>query len=253
MLAHNALANGASSSCERVGSLLHEMHQDQLTSPRTVRRLRLREAKVQCIGSARDEELLAALVDLFVQSGKNPILQKRQRWVRRRSDIPEEGPIPNSSPKDVVGARAEALALSAQNDLASLAVKESLAATFIGVDCLMRRHKSMQPECLLPSTCKVQLLLTGRLASCRFRNCSPSSNQVVQQRSSAQGQPCVSSSLSGWSPKKANPGRLPKMLCGRVLARIPKPKMFKKLFVREFVASTGCLQGKPGDRQSGFV
>ena len=132
MLAHNALANGASSSCERVGSLLHEMHQDQLTSPRTVRRLRLREAKVQCIGSARDEELLAALVDLFVQSGKNPILQKRQRWVRRRSDIPEEGPIPNSSPKDVVGARAEALALSAQNDLASLAVKESLAATFIG-------------------------------------------------------------------------------------------------------------------------
>lgn len=107
----------------------------------------------------------------------------------------------------------------------------------------------MQPGCLLPSTCKGQLLLTRRLASCRFRSCSPSSNQVVQQRSSAQGQPCVSSSLSGWTPKRANPGRLPKMLCGKVSKRIPKPEMFKHLlFGRLLLEPVACNTSLVTDR-----
>ena len=93
VLAHNALANGASSSCERIGSLLHAMHSEFIPSARTVHRLRLREAKILCIGGPENEELLDDLAHVFLQAGKNPLLGRRAKFHRQLHGLPSKGQL----------------------------------------------------------------------------------------------------------------------------------------------------------------
>jgi hypothetical protein len=77
----------AESCCERWGSLLHQLFDtdNSLGAGRLVNRLHLREAKVQCIGGARDENLVAAISRIMIDVlRKNPSLRpdaarKRQR------------------------------------------------------------------------------------------------------------------------------------------------------------------------------
>lgn len=97
VLAHNALANGASSSCERIGSLLHSMHSDCMPSARTVHRLRLREAKVLGVGSHEDETLLDELASVFLSAGKNPCLTADGVLKRRRVALPATGQLYSSA------------------------------------------------------------------------------------------------------------------------------------------------------------
>eukprot|EP00435_Cladocopium_sp_Y103_P069357 s418_g33.t1 len=98
VLAHNALANGASSSCERIGSLLHAMHSEFMPSARTVHRLRLREAKILCIGEQENEELLDDLTDVFLEAGKTPLLGRVGKWKRQRHGLPVEGQLGRNEP-----------------------------------------------------------------------------------------------------------------------------------------------------------
>ena len=93
VLAHNALANGASSSCERIGSLLHAMHSEFMPSARTVHRLKLREAKILCVGGEQNEELLDDLTHVFLQAGKNPLLTRRAKFHRQLHGMPSKGQL----------------------------------------------------------------------------------------------------------------------------------------------------------------
>ena len=85
--------NSASSSCERVGSLLHTLFNSEtrMAASRVVNRLRLFEAGVRCTGGDRDEKLVAEISKVLLQGGKHPILSASARHKRRKLDLETTG------------------------------------------------------------------------------------------------------------------------------------------------------------------
>ena len=86
--------NTNSSSCERVGSLMHSIYDPEtgLAPARAAHRVRLREAGVHCAGSQRDENMISDIAEVMLKSGQSPLLQRDARYKRRRAGLPETGP-----------------------------------------------------------------------------------------------------------------------------------------------------------------
>ena len=76
----------ASSSCERIGSLLHNLEdgESRISAGRIADRLRLKVAGVEAIGGARDELLISNIVETLSSFNKDPLIQKAAMAKRRK-------------------------------------------------------------------------------------------------------------------------------------------------------------------------
>ena len=76
----------ASSSCERMGSLLHNLEdgESRISAGRIADRLRLKVAGVEAIGGARDELLISNIVETLSSFNKDPLIQKAAMAKRRK-------------------------------------------------------------------------------------------------------------------------------------------------------------------------
>ncbi|CAE7181900.1 unnamed protein product [Symbiodinium microadriaticum] len=75
----------ASSSCERIGSFLHNLEEGEsrISAARIADRLRLKVAGVEAIGGERDELLVSNIVET-ISSSKSPLIQKSAMAKRRK-------------------------------------------------------------------------------------------------------------------------------------------------------------------------
>ena len=85
----------ATSSCERVGSLLHNLFtgDTRLAPARVAARLRLREAGLRCDGNQKDEELVADVAEFLTDAGKRPFLTESHQRKRKRSGVEASGSL----------------------------------------------------------------------------------------------------------------------------------------------------------------
>ena len=92
LLLHNRSMNSCSSSCERIGSLLHMIFDpdSKIHPARVCNRLRMREAGLLFLGGARDEAFVASIVEALCTIGKNPVLQSSARSRRRKREVSSE-------------------------------------------------------------------------------------------------------------------------------------------------------------------
>ena len=93
MLTLSCASQSASSSCERVGSYLHDMSDGEtcMAAARIADRLRLRIEGVEAIGGQRDESLIEGVVAALVN--KNPFSEKSARARRVQRGAPRTGNI----------------------------------------------------------------------------------------------------------------------------------------------------------------
>ena len=93
LMALTLCCQAASSSCERIGSLLHclDAAETGLGAGRVAARLKLKVAQVECIGGQRDEALVKSVAETLIEAGKNPIIQKMQKYRRCQKGKPETG------------------------------------------------------------------------------------------------------------------------------------------------------------------
>ena len=84
----------ASSSCERIGSLLHGLEdgESRIAAARIADRLRLRVSGFEAVGGARDELLIDTVVET-IGSDKNPIIQRAAAWKRRKKGQEDVGSL----------------------------------------------------------------------------------------------------------------------------------------------------------------
>lgn len=94
LLQHNRTLNAASASCERAGSLLHNLFSgDTRLSPvRVAARIRLRNAGLRCDGNFEDEQLVSDLSECLLSHGKSPFLSVSGRNKRKKRGESLTGP-----------------------------------------------------------------------------------------------------------------------------------------------------------------
>ena len=86
LLCMSLSTQSASSSCERIGSLLHNLEdgESRISAGRIADRLRLKVAGVEAIGGARDELLISNIVETLSSFNKDPLIQKAAMAKRRK-------------------------------------------------------------------------------------------------------------------------------------------------------------------------
>ena len=109
LLTVSAATQSQSSSCERIGSLLHAQD-DGSTSRHAVRianRLQFACAGVQAVGGTRDEWIVNELASTMLDGGKRPLLRPDARSKRRRLGQEISGPAVIPAMVSASNARAE--------------------------------------------------------------------------------------------------------------------------------------------------